>query len=59
MEISVGKLVEAYRLYTTAYRASKRLWGDDHPETKDNAWREKGLREMLVEGGVSLDKLQL
>ena len=52
-------MLEAYKLYKTAWKASERLYGADHPETKDNAWREKCTRETLVEGGLDLDKLKL
>ncbi len=45
----------AAKLYDEAYASSRRLFGDDHPETRDNRWRAEGLRKMFEEQGISLE----
>ena len=55
MQLSLDTARAVAKLYDEAYASSRRLFGDDHPETRDNKWRAEGMREMFEEQGISLD----
>ena len=55
MGLSLDTARAVLKLYDEAYASSRRLFGDDHPETRDNRWRAEGLRKMFQEQGISLE----
>ena len=55
MQLSLDTARTVAKLYDEAYASSRRLFGDDHPETRDNKWRAEGMREMFQEQGISLE----
>ena len=55
MQLSLDTARAVAKLYDEAYASSRRLFGDDHPETRDNKWRAEGMREMFQEQGISLE----
>jgi len=55
MGLSLDTARAVAKLYDEAYASSRRLFGDDHPETRDNRWRAEGMRKMFQEQGISLD----
>ena len=55
MQLSLDTARAVAKLYDEAYASSRRLFGDGHPETRDNKWRAEGMREMFEEQGISLD----
>ncbi len=55
MQLSLDTARAVAKLYDEAYASSRRLFGDDHPETRDNRWRAEGMRKMFQEQGISLE----
>ena len=55
MGLSLDTARAVAKLYDEAYASSRRLFGDDHPETRDNRWRAEGMRKMFQEQGISLE----
>ena len=55
MGLSLDTARAVVKLYDEAYASSRRLFGDDHPETRDNRWRAEGMRKMFQEQGISLE----
>ena len=53
--VSIETCRAAAKLYDEAYASSRRLFGDDHPETRDNRWRAEGMRKVFEQQGISLD----
>jgi len=53
--VSIETCRAAAKLYDEAYASSRRLFGDDHPETRENMQRAKGLRAMFEQQGISLE----
>ncbi len=55
MGLSLDTARAVAKLYDEGYASSRRLFGDDHPETRDNRWRAEGMRKMFQEQGISLE----
>ncbi len=55
MQLSLDTARAVVKLYDEAYASSRRLFGDGHPETRDNKWRAEGMRKMSEQQGISLE----